>query len=410
MVSILFVVLAVAASFQPSASVLTLPAPFHVITYVSKLAPGSRTLMEMVESVEDDFPSVEFDYVWLEPSEAKQPLPYITCMYEGNEYVYKYDENVRWLRRWIKDAMYGHFTTFETVSVLDTFMDDMYPVYVHMLSPVKPKSIRYTKALPEVGFFWSPVGNRTGYRDTVLIRDVYGQMHQRSNFDFSNLLHVLLPPVIPNKLLDDDVPYIIFSKLARREVTVVSDEPLASWWYEFVQEYPMTAFVHVGSEESNVTTVPSVWFTQRSTRYMLPSVSEDVTSWLQGIRLNTTEPYFRVSTPPVNAHPVVDDLSSNDLWPWLGRYNESVLYVYSGEDGCSLAQHAPLFHATHRGLGRMNISENDHEYFPNSLRSGMYLHYNGSRLIDTAPCETFNVTKLLGVYAETLQEESQDEL
>ena len=362
--------------------------PMKVKTYVSPYAESSDDWLTVIEKLEDDFPEVVFETVNVRPDDLDpgKPIavPY-SSLNEGNkDYVLNYPMTYAFAKRWISDAAQGFFELFRNTSIMQKSKS---AVYVHILSPTKP-GIPFVHRFPEIVFSWTKMGYKTR-NNTVIVRGMDGVLRQHSDFVFSNLLHSLLPPVIPNWMLDTELGMKIFKKFALREVTIICDESLDPGWHSLIQEFPKTAFIQMRSNETNVTTVPSVWFMRRSVQFMLPSVGADVVPWLHGIRRHTTVPWYRASAAPAVPHETVDDVTGDSFWSWIRKHEQAVLYLYDTNDPQDFSETAEVLRSQNIGMGRMDLRLNDHEHLPLGAQAGYCLHFRHEYLVDMQSCGTF---------------------
>lgn len=362
-----------------------------VHTYVSKWAEHSDEWLSIISDVETEFPNVTFRTSWVTPDEIHgvKALPITLTMYKNNKQHFEYSMTRPHFRRWVKDALCGHFSLFETTTLFDNYMSKHFPYFVHILSDKKPKSFSLPGLMPEVGFFWS-FQNVSSRFNTVLTRGHRQIIHQYSNFSTRNLLHSLLPPIIPRWLLNTEFGDSAYQALAKREVLIVSDDPLPNGWLNMIHEYPQTGFVHLRTNETDIGPVPSVWFRRRTVDFMIPSVGPEVRDWLKGIRLNKTEPYYRKSKAPDEAHSSIPDVTGDGLWNWLGAHNESLLYFYGLQDNTNMVQHQELLAEMNITLARMNLTSNDHEYLDEKISPGNYIFFQNKRKRKLGSCLTFS--------------------
>jgi hypothetical protein len=375
---------------------LYLPMYETVTMYVSSYANNSEAFLELFEPMKDEFDSFKFKTVWVEPKDLEVygtvRVPSATVTYDNRKYSFSYPFARKYVRRWLCDARYGRFSLYENVTLTDSFLSEAHNMWVHILSAEKPDNSYLSHKLPEVAFAWSRVNN-TNNKNTVLIRDIFGNIHQRTNFSSYNLLHVLLPPIIPQWILDTDEGISLYNVLAKREVTIVTDDTLHHGWHSLAMHYPNTAFVQTRTNETNVTHVPSVWFQRRSVVYMFPSLNASVQDWLSGIRVNKTQPYRRPSRAPVVAHPTIVDVTGDTFWSWSGLSTERILYLYGMVDNCYLSHQSEYVSGLGILLGRMNISSNDHEQLPIEAESGSVLVFKNDSFIKMTPCSHFDLPR-----------------
>ena len=374
-----------------------------VHTYVSEWADHSDEWLSVISDVESEFPNVTFQTTWVTPDEIHgvQSLPKSLTIYNNTQQRFKYSMTRPHFRRWVKDALCGHFSLFETITLFDNYMSKHFPYFVHILSDEKPQGFSLPHRMPEVGFFWS-FQNVSSRFNTILTRGQTQRIHQYSNFSTRNLLHTLLPPIIPRWLLNTEFGDSTYQVLAKREVLIVSDDPLPNGWLNMIHEYPQTGFVHLRTNETDIVPVPSVWFRRRSVDFMIPSIGPEVREWLQGIRLNKTKPYYRKSKAPDEAHSSIPDVTGDGLWNWLDTHNETILYFYGSQDDANMVQHQELLAELNITLARMNLTSNDHEYLNEKTLPGSYVFFQNKRKRKSGSCRTFSPLELEVMEEKTL--------
>ena len=354
-------------------------------TYVSELAPGSDIWLDMVQNVSVDFPDISFSTKSATPEDIGRGmmLPASIGTFNGVRHTFDYKMNEIFFRRWLRDGTCGHFSLFETTSMLDSFMNRNYPVFVHILSEEKPK-ITLVKKLPSVGVFWSH-SNISTARNMLIVRDVLGHVHQLRDFSVRWLLHILLPPVIPIKMFDDAVVSEIYGVLAKNEIMITSDAPLGVWWKNVSDGNTNTGLVLY---KCNETSLPcsSVTLYRGSILYRHNTTDESVIPWLKGIGNNETQPTFRLSTVPEQKHPEIDDVTGDSMWDWLSQSNRSFLYLYGSEDDDTIWPHIGNIFGQ---MGRMDINKNAHEVLPVNAAAGLCFVFEGKKVRQMNLCQHF---------------------
>ena len=357
----------------------------YVETRVSEFAPGSSSWLEVVGNVSDVFPQVTFTTVWVNPEdmENNELLPASYGTFGGKRVAFTYDMSFPYLRRWIQDGLCGHFSLFETTSALDHYMSRHFPVFVHILSEEKPV-IYYTKRLPDVGFFWSKL--KSPQRNTYIMRDVNGVIHQHANFSHYNLLHVLLPPIIPQGVLDDETPNAIYQEFARQEVIIVSDEPLKKWWRQIADEHKRTGFLLYRCNETSLPCPSVTHYMSNHIYYQRLDTGEGSIDWMRSLRSHSLLPSWRLSTEPTDLHPHVSDVSAAGFRAWLNESTHSFLYLYGDSDEDVLWE---ALGGQYSHMGRMKITENAHELLPINAAAGQCFVFQKMRPVKMKRCHEF---------------------
>jgi len=368
-----------------------LPPPIRVFTYASTHAPSSSDWLDIVDNVKPEFPEMQFETQWLTPGDLPEGktvgLPYTEYIRDDREYVFNEPMEERFLRRWLIDAKFGFKSSYVNVSVFDKRVSEAFPLYVHILSSLKPES-HLPQTFPEIGFVWSKI-NQTRYFNTVLVRDIFGRLHQKNNFTEQELFHTLLPPIIPNWLLDNPVAMRIYQKMSIRDIHIVYDGNLDPWWGELARKHRETAFIHLRTNETNSTS-PSVWFKRRRVVFMVDSLEKDVVeSWLLGIIMHTTEPWFRPSNEPEEPHERIVDITGDSFWEWRSKNSNAILSLHNGTNSFDLDYYYDGLTEAGYSVGQMDMNKNDHEGLPPTARNGMCLEYSAGSLEQMKKCNDF---------------------
>jgi hypothetical protein len=374
---------------------LELPAPPPVVrTHVVDIAGDDcDKWLAVMERLEEDFPDVEFETINENigdlPEGVTFSFPYSTISVGGRAPImYRYKKEYRYAHRWLLDAPKGHFSLQENVSLADPW-PFTHAMVVHVMSEGNLRSFSAPR-LPEVAFVWSYM-NRTNYSNTVIIKGLDGTIYQETNFNEYRLLHYLLPPVIPEWMLQSREGLAVFNEFAKREVTIVCDDVLEGGWHSLIRDFPETAFVQQRSNETNVTIVPSVWFKRRSVEFMIQSVGPDVEPWLRGIRNHTTKPWLRPSAAPLVAHPTMVDVTGDMFWDWIRENDQVVLYLYDGVSDFDIERYYEPLQRLGIPFGRMDLATNDHENLPLNAEAGLCLHYVGESTEQVSECNRFTL-------------------
>lgn len=380
---------------NPDIQVQILPdlPPLKIQTYLSSIAPASKQWQAIMTRAEDEFPDVDFETLWVTPEDFEGKtvgLPFSKAISNGRAHMYRYGDDYRFVRRWIADARTGRFSLFWNVSMLDPEWMKTRPMFVHILSSEKPRSA-VSHLLPEVTFAWSQI-NRLHFKNTVIVRDIDGRIRQKNNFSEYQLLHELLPPIIPNWMLDTDAGLSIFQTFTDRVINIVHDGYLEPWWNELAFNYSRTAFVLLRSNETSLRPVPSVWFERRSVQFMIPSVGPEARGWLDGIPRYTTQPTYRASRAPETPHAYLTDVTGDTFAEWLRNHTEAVLHLYDETVEYDLEPVFEDLRAANVSVGRMDMSKNDHEYLPSKANIGMCLHFVNTSMRTMKQCEEFDFT------------------
>ena len=371
-----------------------LPGPsLKIKTYLSSWAPASKNWESFMVQAEEEFPDVDFETLWVTPEDFPNRtvgLPFTETFYDGRRHIFRYSNNYRFFRRWIEDARTGRFDLFWNVSILDSKWTKVRPMFVHIISPEKPSS-RVLHRLPEVTFAWSQ-GSRSRFKNTVIVRRADGRINQLHDFPEGKLLHHLLPPIIPNWMLDTDAGDSIFQTFSERVITIVHDGDLDPWWNDLAHNFSRTAFVLMRPNETSLRPVPSVWFQRRSVQFTIASVGPEVKDWFYGIPRYMTEPTYRASAAPDTPHRFLTDVTGNAFKDWLRNHTEVVLHLYDETSEYDLEHVFEDLRAKNVTVGRMDMSKNDHEYLPTRANIGMCLHFVNTSMRTMKRCEEFDFT------------------
>lgn len=199
-----------------------------------------------------------------------------------------------------------------------------------------------------------------------------------------NLLHRILPPVIPFWMTKTDVAKDVIRSFATSEVHIIYDGELPSGWQIFAHKYPFTAFVHFRPNETTLDS-PSVWIYNRSVDFRWNSVGHDVQQWYEDVRSGLAEPYYRRSGAPENPHPRLIDITGDTMWNVLRENTEMYMFLYNGTTNCTQFELVP------DGIiaGRMDLSLNDHEALPEWAKAEDVFKYVDGRAVNVSDCNHF---------------------
>lgn len=369
------------------------PPPPLVRTHIVDAADGSNNWVRVMDQLKDVFPEMVFETkkenIGDLPEGVTFSFPYSTISVEGKPPIgLNYPLEYKYAYRWLRDAPHGHFSLYENVSVIDSWLWEN-PLVVQILSGEKPR-VSSVRRLPEVTFAWSFM-NHTVNDNTFIVRGLDGVIRQKNNLRSYELLHYLLPPIIPEWMLHTNEGNAIYKEFAKREISIVCDDDLNPQWLSLIEQFPQTAFVQQRSNETNVTIVPSVWFRRRSVEFMIPSVGHDVEPWLKGIRNHTTEPWHRPSAAPSVAHSTLVDVTGDTFWSWIRDNDAVVLYLYNGVSDCDIERFYEPLYDMNIMLGQLDLATNDHESFPLRAKAGDVLEYKNGILTKSNICSKFEL-------------------
>lgn len=320
----------------------------------------------MMSEIQIDFQNIPFVTVDVRDKDENVQVPALNMRCNGHYHAFPYTMNAVWVHRWIRDSLDGHFKLVRKISVADS-LRDKFDASVHVLSPKRPHLEFLAGRMPSVGFAWTSMKG-TRFRNTVITSDVFGRVYMRHNHSVNDLLHTLLPPVIPYELAVSDIGNEIMSGFAKREVHVISDGVLPDIWASLVQQYPLTAFIQMSSEESGLPD-ETVWIYRRSLDFRFDGIGNEVREWLSSVANGTAIPVKRMSKEPETAHDTLFDATGSNMWDWVRSHENILLYLYTDtSDECRLESRTDVV------TGRMDIGANDHELLPDHAKEGMVLH------------------------------------
>lgn len=325
---------------------------------------------------------------------AQMPLP-ATLYKEGSIiHLYHYKKSKRYFRRWMHDITDGYDDLVRRIDGIDFFTNkDLIPehdcvlqfVGKHAAVPSVLQKIA-RKVLSCYVYYVYADGKGSGivpdnvtYTRGLLVND-----DMRFDDTLRNLLHRLAPPVIPYWATETNVMKDLMSAFASREVHVVYDDELPAGWTTFANMFPFTAFVHFRSNETDRLS-PSVWVYNRTVDFMYPSIGADVQSWYYDVLDGIAEPYHRLSQAPSEPHESLFDATGDTIWDWVRENDEVFLYLYGNESSCDAFEPVPEGAVA----GRMDLTVNDHESFPEWVTKDMVLRYKSGRVSNVTRCNTF---------------------
>ncbi len=323
---------------------------------------------KIMSRMELEFPEVYFEERTVEEvSNPPKILPGLRAICGNVQYNFRYVLNDAWIRRWIIDSQRGYREIIRRISAADPFHTD-FKASIHVMSRKPPTIMDTLMQMPSVGVGWSRTTSKK-FRNTVVTSDIFGRIRMFHNRSLHNLLHTLLPPIIPYNMAVDSVGNEIMSALSDREIHVVSDRPLPDFWDGLAAEYPLTAFVQMDPYDTDLPN-GTVWYFRRSLEFMYPSLDTGARVWLNKVAENMAEPLNRRSLSPSMPSDTHFDATGVNLLEWI---NEREIVFLSLYDDTSRPCAMP--NVQHRG--RMHIGVNDHEILPEDAVAGMVLHILG---------------------------------
>ncbi len=323
---------------------------------------------KIMSQIESEFPEVYFEEKTVEEvSNPPKVLPGLRAFCGGQQYDFRYVLNEAWIRRWIIDSRRGYRDVVRRISAADEFHPD-FKASIHVMSRIRPAIMDTLMQMPSVGMGWSRTDSKK-FRNTVITSDIFGRIRMFHNRSLHNLLHVLLPPIIPYDMAVDSVGNEIMSALSDREVHIVSDRPLPDFWNGLVAEYPLTAFIQMDPYDTDLPN-GTIWYFRRSLEFMYPSLDTGARVWLNSVANNMAEPLKRRSLAPSIPSDTHFDATGQNLMEWINDHEIVFLSLYDDTmRPCDMAN------VQHRG--RMHIGVNDHEILPEDAIPGMVLHILG---------------------------------
>ena len=347
------------------------PCPDFEVEIVVSDAHRSTDFDTLMSEIQTEFMGVHFETLSLGPEELfknNMTVPALNALCDGSYHAFNYPLNVRWVRRWIRDSRQGQFALVRRVSMVDRFQDD-FDLSVHVMSAKRPRLDFLANRMPSVGFVWTEM-LKTRFRNTIITTDINGRVNMQYNHSFNDLLHTLLPPVIPLWMATSELGNEIMSGFAKHEVDIVFDRHLPVHWLEFIKQYPLTAFIQYRTNETDRLS-NSVWYYRRTVEYMFPSVGMDVIEWFASVVNGTAEPHKRRSLAPSEPHATLFDVTGSNLWDWVRNSEKTILYLYEDEPVVCNGELDVV-----SNVGRMDVRVNDHELLPDNAQQGMILHFS----------------------------------
>lgn len=341
------------------------PCPDFMIESIVSDKADMSDFDDMMTEIEDNFPHIYFDEINVEDSEnVHQIVPAIRALCNGKFHRFNYVMTQEWVERWIRDARKGHFSLLRVIPASEEFHDD-FEASVHIMSDNPPNVDSMARHMPSVGFAWTK-SNGTRFRNTIFIQNVFGRYDMRHDHKYNDILHWLLPPVIPYELAIHPVGNQIMTGTADREVHIICDCQLPNFWNSFVVKHPATAFVQFNLNETNMPN-NTVWYFHRSVQFKHSSVEQGVEDWFGQVARGVETPFFRLSTEPTTRHPTYYDVTGDNLWDWIREHRDTFL-ILRGDSPVE----CKLDHL--QNVGALDLRSNDHELLPDDAVEGMILH------------------------------------
>lgn len=279
------------------------------------------------------------------------------------------------VRRWIEDGLFG--------------MDG--PVFLNDLDTIESYRARFNgsvevvsrdpkywysmKVLTSIGFAFRGFDVDTLY----FVRSIFGT--DVIVFSPQDIFHGLIDTILPyEKSHQYDVQEVV-SYYASREMHVVHEGELPSWWYEFASLYPSTLFVHYQPDETELP-APSVTIYNRTVVYQRNSTDIETVRWFHDVLHGRATPSERSSQMPSQLHPTVQEITGDTLSTHLR--DEFVFVSLYDDDGdpCAplIGDWSERYMNETATYARFHMGLNDHEALDEQARPGfIVLYVNGTR-------------------------------